>query len=57
MVVFLLAFYQNVLHVELNVSPNLMYEHLVHQPLIHSAHILESEWHYFVAKETLTGDE
>ena len=57
MVIFLLAFYQNVLHVELNVSPNLMYEHLVHQPLIHSAHILESEWHYFVAKETLTGDE
>ena len=57
MVVFLLAFYQYIVYVDLNVPPNLMCKHLVHQPLIRGAHVLESEWHYFVADKTLASDE
>ena len=57
MVVFLLAFYQYIVYVDLNISPNLMCKHLVHQPLIYGADVLESEWHYFVAEEPLAGDE
>ena len=53
MVVFLLAFYEHVVHVDLNVPPNLMCDHLVHQPLIHGTRILEFEWSYFVVEETL----
>ena len=57
MVIFLLAFYQNVCHVDLNIPPNLMCKHLVHQSLIRGTHVLDSEWHYFVAKKTLASDE
>ena len=51
------AFYQHVVHIDLNVSPDLMREHLVHQPLIYGSRILDSKWHYFVAEETLVSDE
>ena len=51
------AFYQHVVNVDLNVSPNLMCEHLVHQPLIRGPCVFEFEWHNFVAEETLAGDE
>ena len=57
MVILLNSFYQHVVHVDLNVSSNLMCEHLVHHPLIRGSCVLESERHYFVAKETLAGDE
>ena len=51
------AFYQHVIHVDLNVSLDLMREHLVHQPLIRGPCVLEFEQHYFVAEETLVGDK
>ena len=57
MVILLNAFYQHVVHVDLNVSSNLMCEHLVHHPLIRGSCVLESERHYVVVKETLAGDE
>ena len=41
----------------MNIPLNLMCEHLVHQPLIRGAWVLEFEWHYFVAEETLADDE
>ena len=51
------AFFQHVVYVDLDVPPNLMCEHLVHQPLIHGAHVLEFERHYFVAEGTLACDQ
>ena len=57
MVVFLLAFYQHIIYVDLNVPPNLMCEHLVHQPLIRNTRILESKLHHFVTEKPLAGDE
>ena len=49
------AFYQHVINIDLNISPNLLYEHLVHEPLICRACVFEAEWHYFVAEEALAG--
>ena len=49
----LASFYEHVVHVDLNVPPNLMCDHLVHQPLIRGTRILEFEWNYFVVEETL----
>ena len=57
MVILLNAFYQYVIYVDLNVPPNLMCEHLVHQPLIRSTHVLKSKRHYFVVEKTLASDE
>ena len=34
-----------------------MCKHLVHEPLICCACVLEAERHYFVAEEALAGDE
>ena len=51
------AFYQHIIYVDLNIPLNLMCKHLVHQPLICGVCVLESEWHHFVAKKTLAGDE
>ena len=51
------AFQQHVINVDLDISPNLLCEHLVHEPLIHHAHILEAEWHYFIIKEALPSQE
>ena len=51
------AFFQHVVYVDLDVPPNLMCEHLVHQPLIHGAHVLEFERHYFVVEGTLACDQ
>ena len=51
------AFYQYVIYVDLNVPPNLMCEHLVHQPLIRSTRVLKSKRHYFVVEKTLASDE
>ena len=53
MVVLLNTFYQHVIYVDLNVPPNLMCEHLVHQLLIRGTCILEFERHYFVAGWTM----
>ena len=50
-------FYQHVVHVDLHIPPNLTCEHLVHWPLIHGVYVLEFEWHHFVTKEALTGNE
>ena len=57
MIILLNAFYQHVIYIDLNIPPNLMYKHLVHQPLIRGTRVLKSERHYFVAEETLAGDE
>ena len=53
MVILLNAFYQHVIYVDLNVPPNLMCEHLVHQLLIRGTCVLEFERHYFVEGWTM----
>ena len=57
MIVLPSAFYQHVVHVDLDIPPNLMYKNLVHEPLICRAHVLKAERHYFVAKEALANNE
>ena len=57
MVILSNTFYQHVVYINLNVPPNLMCKHLIHQPLICGPRILESKRHYFVAEKTLAGDE
>ena len=57
MVILTLAFYQHVVDVDLNIPSNLVREHLIHEPLIHLAYILEAEWHHFVIEEALAGNK
>ena len=51
------AFYQHVVDVDLDISSNLMCEHLVHEPLICRARILKAERHHFVAEKALAGNK
>ena len=57
MVVLPSAFYQHVVTVDLDISSNLMCKHLIHEPLIRCACVLEAKQHYFVIEEALAGDE
>ena len=57
MIVLLSTFYQHDVNVDLDVSSNLMCEHLVHEPLICHAHIPEAERHHFVVEEAFAGDK
>ena len=57
MVVLPTAFYQHVVNVDLNILPDLVHEHLVHEPLICRARIFEAKWHYFIAEEALASNE
>ena len=56
MVFFPSAFYQHVVDVDLNVPPDLVSKHLIYEPLIRHACVLKVEWHYFVTKKTLAGN-
>ena len=47
------ALYQHVVDIDLDISPNLLCKHLVHEPLTCCAYVFEAEWHYFIAKEAL----
>ena len=53
MIVFLYAFYQHVIYINLHIPPNLVHKHLVHQSLVHHPCVFEFEWHYLVAEEPL----
>ena len=57
MIVFLYAFYQYVIYINLHIPPNLVHKHLVHQSLVRCPSVFESEWHYLVAKESLAFNE
>ena len=57
MIVLTSAFYQHVVNIDLDISSNLMCEHLVHESLICCTYILEAERHHFVTKEALAGNE
>ena len=57
MIALSLALYQHVVNVDLDISPNLLCKHLVHEPLICRACVFEAEWHYFIAKEALASYE
>ena len=50
-------FYQHVVNVYLDISSNLMCEHLVYEPLVRCTHIFEAEWHHFIAEDALASDE
>ena len=51
------VFYQHVINIDLDISPNLLCEHLVHEPLICCACVFEAKWHHFIAEEALAGYE
>jgi disulfide bond formation protein DsbB len=54
---FVLHFYQHVINVYFYISPDLVVEHLVHQPLVSCPYVLQSEWHDFITKKPFAGDE
>lgn len=51
------ALYQHVIHIDFHVSPKLILEDLVHQPLISCSCILEAEGYYLVAVNAFLGHE
>ena len=51
------AFYWHVINIDLDISSNLMCKHLVHEPLICCARVLEAERHHFIVEEVLASDE
>ena len=57
MVILRSAFYQHFVDVDLDIPPDLVCEHLVHEPLIRRACVLKAEWHHFVAEEALASNE
>ena len=57
MVILPSAFYQHVIDVDLDIPPDLVREHLVHEPLIRRAYVLEAKWHHFVIEEALIGNK
>ena len=57
MIVFPSALYQHVINVDLDISPNLLCEHLVYEPLICRACIFEAKWHYSIMEEALASNE
>ena len=57
MIVFSKAFYQHVIYINLHIPPNLVCKHLVYQSLVRCPCVLESEWHHFVAEESLAGNK
>ena len=57
MIVLPSAFHQHIIHINLDISSNLMCKHFVHEPLIRCSRVLETERHHLIAGEALTGDE
>ena len=57
MMIFSLTFYQYIVHIDLDIPPNLMCKHLVYEPLIRCSCVLEAEWHHFVTEKALVDDE
>ena len=57
MVVLPTAFYQHVVDVDLNIPPDLVREHLLHEPLIRRAYVLKAEQHHFVTEEALASNK
>ena len=57
MIFFPSAFHQHVIHVNLDISPNLLREHFVYEPLVCRARILQAKGHYFIVEEDLTSYE
>ena len=53
----LYALYKHVIYIHFDVSPNLWGKHLVYKPLVCCPCILQSEWHDFVAEESLPYDK
>ena len=51
------TFHQHVVHLDLDISPNLLRGHFVHKPLVCRARILQAEGHHFIAKEALASRE
>ena len=51
------TFYKHIVHVNLHVSVDLLFEDFVHQSLVGCARILEAEWHDPVAVKVAIGDE
>ena len=57
MIVLPSAFHYHVVHVNLDISSNLIYKHFVHELLIRYARVLETEQHHLIVEEALTSDE
>ena len=52
-----LAFYQHVVYIDLDIPPNLLREHFVHESLVRCACVLQAEGHHLVTEEALAGYE
>ena len=57
MVILVQTLHQHIIHVNLDIPPNLVREHFVHQSLVRCPRVLESERHHLVAKKSLTSDK
>jgi hypothetical protein len=52
-----LRFFCDVVDIYLEVVPYLLFEVELHKPLVCSPHILQSEWHFHIAKATERSDK
>ena len=52
-----LALHQHIVYVDFYIPPNLWTKHVVNQPLICCPCILQTERHYLITKQVLTGDK
>ena len=50
-------FYDHIIYVHFHGSSYLFFEQIVHHTLVCGTYIFESERHYLIAVEALTGDE
>ena len=51
------AFHQHVVHVNLDISPNLLREHFIHKPFVCRVCILQVKGHHFIVEKALTSYE
>lgn len=51
------ALYEHVFHVYFDITPNLLSEHFVYEPLVCCPYVLQSEWHNFTTGENLAYDK
>jgi hypothetical protein len=52
-----LRFSHDVVDIDLEVAPYLLFEAKLHTPLVCCPHILQSEWHFHIAKTTERSDK
>jgi len=54
---YVIGFDHHVIDVDLNISSDMLFKDMVHQPLISGAYIFKAKGHYLVAKVDICNDE